>query len=110
MSSAVHVVGIEGVIFSLEGGKEKGDGYKFDFPTRGKSWVCRAGTGTTSKPSGREGASQYGTDPSKWDAVGHGNLWSLSVFPPAFTKKKGWLVTTEQFAEKKQCDYTLLQN
>lgn len=25
MSSAVHVVGVKGVIFSLEGGKEKGE-------------------------------------------------------------------------------------
>lgn len=31
MSSAVHVVGIKGVVLSLEGGKENGDGYKSDF-------------------------------------------------------------------------------
>lgn len=35
----------------------------------------------------------------------------LPGIPPTFTKKKeaGWW-TTEQFAEKKQCDYALLQN
>lgn len=42
MSSAVHVVGIKGVVFSLEGRKEKGDGYKSDFSMTGKSQVCRA--------------------------------------------------------------------
>lgn len=110
MSSAVHVVGIKGVVFSLEGGKEKGDGYKSDLPTSGNSQVCRARTKAGSKPHGREGASRHGTDPSERDRAGRRKLRSLSVFPPAFTKKKGWLVTTEQFAEKKQCDYALLQN
>lgn len=40
----------------------------------------------------------------------HGQLQDLSVFPPTYTNKKSWLVTTEQFAEKKQCGYALLQN
>jgi len=52
MGSAVHVVGIEGVVFSLEGGKEKGDGYKSDFPTPGKRRLCRARTRASTKPTG----------------------------------------------------------
>lgn len=78
MSSAVHVVGIKGVVLSLEGGKENGDGYKSDFSLTGKSQVCRA----RMKPCEREGASHDGTVSRTWKTP---VLVSLS---PTSTKKK----------------------
>lgn len=102
MSSAVHVVGIKGVVFSLEGGKEKGDGYKPGIPMTGNS----RGRTKASTPHRREAASWHRIGPASGMKPGTESSRPCWAYPT----QKVWLVTTDQFAEKKQRDYAVLQN